>query len=42
MTQRVTLERTLAHHLAHGMARVKYLAIFREMAQIVSYGTSGI
>ena len=40
MTQHVTLERTIAHHLAHGMARAKYLALLRAMAQFVSYGTS--
>jgi uncharacterized membrane protein len=35
MTQHVTLERTMAHHLAHGMARAKYIALFRAMAQRV-------
>jgi len=41
MTQHVALERMMAHHLAHDMARVKYLALFRAMAQRVFCDTSG-
>ena len=41
MTQHVALERMMARHLAHHMAWVKCLALFRAMAQDVSCGTSG-